>query len=167
MSLDNIQLPPFVLQDLFKDSLVELVPTGQTTNSPVLSSISFLGNNQKNITILVNVPATIYLPDDELNFLMGILTACQLSMADIALVNLSSNNAIDYNTINDQLTPEKILLFGIDPLSLLLPLQFPYYQVQPFNNQVYLSSPALNLLQTDKAEKTKLWNCLKKIFLNA
>jgi hypothetical protein len=45
-----------------------------------------------------------------------------------------------------------------------LPLQFPAYQIQKFNNQVYLAAPALHLLAQDKAEKTKLWNCLKQVF---
>ena len=59
---------------------------------------------------------------------------------------------------------EKIFLFGLGADALALPLQFPHYQVQQFNNQVYLSSVALNELQANKDEKMKLWNSLKKIF---
>ena len=64
-----------------------------------------------------------------------------------------------------QLKAEKIFLLGLDAEVLGLPLQFPQYQVQQFNNQVYLSSASLTDLQKDKEEKLKLWNCLKKIFL--
>jgi hypothetical protein len=119
---------------------------------------------KKKIAVLVNSTAAIYLPDEELNFLLGILTACKLSMADIALINLAKNPGLDYTAVTGQLRAEKIFLFGLDADALALPLQFPHYQVQQFNNQVYLSSVSLNELQANKEEKMKLWNCLKKIF---
>lgn len=164
MSLDNIQLPAIVLQDLFKNSLIDL-----NTGKPVLPvenkiKPAFLGNNNKQITIVVNDTNTIYLPDEELNFLMGILAACKLSMADVALVNKATAANLNYTAIDEQLNAQTILLFGITPDALELPLQFPNYQIQKFNNQVYLAAPALQVLQGDKAEKTKLWNCLKQIF---
>jgi len=165
MSLDNIQLPPVILQDLYKNSLVDLSTEKLPSKASTRSSLSYLGDNQKKIIIVVNESDAIYLPDDDLGFLMGILTACKLNMADIALLNLSANPSPDHNTINNELAAEKILLFGVDPLMLELPLQFPHYQVQQYNNQVYLSAPSLKILQDDKAEKMKLWACLKKIFL--
>lgn len=165
MSLDNIQLPPVILQDLYKNSLVDLRSAEGSSKPSTKAGLSFLGDNQKKIIIVVKEKDAIYLPDEDLNFLMGILTACKLNMADIALLNLSANPSLDHNSINTELAAEKILLFGVDPLVLSLPLQFPHYQVQQYNNQVYLSAPALNILQDDKAEKMKLWTCLKKIFL--
>ena len=165
MSLDNIQLPPVILQDLYKNSLVDLRSAVGSENPSPNTGLAFLGDNQKKIVIVVNERDAIYLPDEDLSFLMGILTACKLNMADIALLNLSANPSLDHKTINIELAVEKILLFGVDPIVLELPLQFPYYQVQQYNNQVYLSAPSLNILQDDKAEKMKLWACLKKIFL--
>jgi hypothetical protein len=164
MSLDNIQLPAIVLQDLFKNSLIEL--NTDKAISPIENkvNISFLGNNNKQVTIVVENAETIYLPDEELNFLMGILSACKLSMADVALINRSTSANLTYTTIDTQLNASTILLFGVTPAALELPLQFPHYQIQKFNNQVYLTAPALQILQGDKAEKTKLWNCLKQIF---
>jgi hypothetical protein len=164
MSLDNIQLPAIVLHDLFKDSLVDL-NTHQPENSDnTATSLSFLGNNQKKIAIIVADEQAIYLPDEELNFLMGILSACKLTMADAALLNIKKNEAFTYAELGQQLKAEKILLLGVTPSQLELPLQFPNYQIQKFNNQVYLAAPALHLLAQDKAEKTKLWNCLKQVF---
>jgi hypothetical protein len=164
MGLDNIQLPGIIVQDLYTNSLVDL-NTGQVIPeiNPV-STLSFLGNNRKKICIIVNNSEAIYLPDDELNFLLDILTACKLSMDDIALLNLSKNAFTKYKDIALQLGAEKILLFGVEPANLELPLQFPNYQVQHFNNQVYLSSPPLRSLQSNKAEKIQLWTCLKKVF---
>lgn len=75
-------------------------------------------------------------------------------MKDIALINFSKNPSLLYEGLTEQLNAEKIFLFGVDPELLGLPLQFPHYQIQQFNNQVYLSSVSLTELQNDKAEKT-------------
>jgi len=164
MSLDNIQLPATLLQGLYSKSLYDLETDKSVSDDIQTGNIASLGNNQKKIAILVNSSSAIYLPDEELNFLLGILTACKLSMADIALINIAKNPGLMYASITEQLKAEKIFLFGLDADALALPLQFPHYQVQQFNNQVYLSSVALSELQADKDEKMKLWNCLKKIF---
>jgi hypothetical protein len=166
MSLDNIQLPAIVIQDLFKKTMVDL-----NTKQPEAliedkeaGTVSFLGKNGRRIVLVVHSPQTLYLPDNELDFLMGILTACGLSMADIALVNMAQNAGIDYKTLEKSPGAEKVFLFGPEPASLQLPLSFPHYQVQRYNNQVYLAAPPLLQLQADKMEKSKLWACLKQIF---
>lgn len=164
MSLDNIQLQGTILQSLYSKCLYDLDSDKSVLSAIQTTGISFLGNNQKKITIVVNCETAIYLTDEELNFLMGILTACKLSMADVALVNLTKNPGVTYAAISGQLNAEKVFLFGPDVAVLELPLQFPHYQVQPFNNQVYLSAVSLKELQANKEEKMKLWNCLKKIF---
>ena len=85
-------------------------------------------------------------------------------MADVALVNLTKNPGVSYTVLSEQLKAENVFLFGPDAAVLELPLQFPHYQVQQFNNQIYLSAVSLKELQANKEEKMKLWNCLKKIF---
>ena len=164
MSLDNIQLTATLLQDLYMNPLYDIKTGESTTDLMKILPVSYLGNNQKKVVILVRAADAIYLPDDELNFLLGILTACKLSMADIALINISKNTSLLYKDVTEQLKAEKVILFGIDPKELGLPLQFPLYQIQNYNDQVYLSSESLNNLRTDKEEKMKLWNCLKKVF---
>ena len=164
MSLDNIQFPSAMLQSLYSKSLYDLRSDKPVTDNIQSGSIAFLGSNQKKIALVVNAETSIYLPDDELNFLLGILTACKLSMADIALINVSKNPDLNYTTITEMLKSEKIFLFGLDVESLELPLQFPHYQIQKYSNQLYLSSVSLSDLQKDKEEKMKLWNCLKNIF---
>jgi hypothetical protein len=164
MSLDNIQLPAIVLQDLYKNSLVDLNTSAIKKASKKTTAIPFLGNNQKQVTIIATDTSSIYLPDEELNFLMGILSACKLSMADVALVNIEKAGAITYTEIEQHLNTGTMLLFGVTPSQLQLPLQFPHYQVQKFNGLVYLAAPALTSIASDKVEKTKLWNCLKQIF---
>lgn len=164
MSLDNIQLPATILQGLYSKSLYDLETDKSVSDDIQRADITSLGSNQKKIAVLVNSATAIYLPDEELSFLLGILNACKLSMADIALINVAKNPGLTYTAVTEQMKTEKIFLFGLDAGTLALPLQFPHYQVQQFNNQVYLSSVSLHELQANKEEKMKLWNCLKKIF---
>lgn len=164
MSLDNIQLPANLIASLYNKSLYDLKPykPEQVINNE--EKLLFLGDNLKRITIIVKDEDAIYLPDDQLSFLLGILTACKLSMADVSVINLAKNLHCTYKEISNILKSEIVLLFGLHPDAISLPLQIPHYQVQKFNNQVFLSSVSLIQLQNDKSEKLKLWNCLKKIF---
>jgi hypothetical protein len=164
MSLDNIQLPGIVIQDLFKKSLVDLKTEQPLAHSDSPGSMAWLGKNGQRVAILVNSSESLYLPDQELEFLMGILTACRLTMADVALVNLHRHPGLDYKALTAATGCEKVILFGVAPDLLQMPLSFPPYQVQRYNNQVYLCSPPLQALQADRMEKSKLWVCLKQIF---
>ena len=164
MSLDNINLPPLVLQQLFTHTLIEAKnnPTvdSKSTEKPFLT----LGNNQKKVLILVESEETLYLPDNQLNFLLGILAACNLTMEDVAILNIKKNPSVNYLRITDELKSEKVFLFGLLPDQIELPVNFPTYQIQKFNNQVYLAAPALSNFHDNKAEKTRLWICLQQIF---
>ncbi len=164
MSLDNIQLPGIVLQDMFKDCLVDLAVSEPVKSAASKDNLPFLGKNGQQITILVKAKNSLYLAETQLNFLIGILAACKLTMADVALINISKNKKLDYKMIAGQLQAEKIFMFDISPEEIDLPVAFPYYQVQRYNKQIYLSSPALTVLENDRMEKSKLWTCLKQIF---
>lgn len=164
MSLDNIQLPGLLVQDLFKNSLIELDTAKPVSPVSAVEKIGFLGKNMRHIAILVNDDSNLYLQDSQLDFLMGILAACKLTIADVALVNNAKNPGISYQQLTEQLQSEKIFLFDVKPDQIGLPVSFPDYQVQRFNNQQYLSSPSLPALENDRMEKSKLWTCLKQIF---
>jgi hypothetical protein len=164
MSLDNIQLSPIVLQGLFKHSLIDIKneekPEEKTTNKEFFT----LGNNRRHILILVENDETLYLPDEQLNFLLGILVACNLTMEDVAILNIKKNKPVTYKIVTNELNPKKLFLFGVTPDQINLPLDFPNYQIQQYNNQTYLRAPPLSDFQDNKVEKTKLWTCLKQIF---
>ncbi|MBC7534913.1 MAG: hypothetical protein H7258_04390 [Ferruginibacter sp.] len=164
MSLDNFQLPAFLTAELYNDSLVVLDTNELTNKSLNENSLVFLGNNKKNILIIVNDENTVYLPDDSLTFLMDILTACKLTLSDTALINFNKNPGINYKSLVQHFQPEFVICLGIELSALAFPLEFPYYQVQQYNNQSYLSAPSLKILAADKQEKLQLWGCLKKLF---
>jgi len=164
MSLDNIQLPAFLIQELYKNSLVEFESPEPVQKIEVKSSINILGNNRSKVIIVVENNEAAFLPDNQLNFLLGILSACKLTMEDVAIINIYINKAITYKAITLELKAEKIILFGVTPAQLHLPVEFPSYQIQQYNNQTYVTAAMLADIESDKTEKTKLWNCLKQIF---
>ena len=164
MTLNNIQLSGITLQELYKKSLVEIKTKKAGEKKADVTSLNILGKNLKKIVLIVNNNEAAFLTDEELNFLLGILSACKLNMDDVAILNLIKNKNATYEMISAELSAEKVFLFGVAPGDINLPLAFPHYQVQQFKNQTYLSAPPLHELQHDKTEKTKLWNCLKKIF---
>lgn len=164
MGFEDIQLPPIVLQELFKYSLIDLKIEEKGAEKGTNKQFFTLGNNRRHILIIVEGDETLYLPDDQLNFLMGILVACNLSMEDVAILNIKKNKSVTYKSISAELKSEKIFLFGVNPGQIELPMDFPDYQIQQYNNQVYLTAPPLSQFQDNKTEKTKLWICLKQIF---
>ena len=159
MELNNIQLTPQMLADLYPNVLV-----GSTTTSvPEQDEVSYLGDNNKNILVLVNEATAKYLPEKQLNFLVSVLTACQLSLADTAIVNVAGKNT-DYETITAKLKAKVVLLFNVPPIDIRLPLDFPFFQVQKFREQTYVYSPSLAEVEKDVQMKKQLWAALKKAF---
>lgn len=164
MSLVNFQLPPIVIQNLFSNSLVELNNIQEQSTIPSDNTISWLGNNEKRVLIIIYNKESLYLPDPLLEFLLGVLTACKLTLGDVAVVNIHKTGPISYQELGRHLKIDKVILFGIGLDAIELPLKFPDYQLQKYNDMIFLSVPTLDILLNNKEEKTRLWTCLQKMF---
>ena len=179
MSLDDIKLSPFLVKKLYEKTLVvssfakeeneknqkeEADNAIITTVSTKEELIKYLGKNNKHILIVVNEKDHKFLGDDELSFLMNILSACNITMADAALVNAYADENVMYENLIKNFEPSTILFIGTEPQALGFPVQIPMYQVQAYNKQQYLCTPSLQKLSADKEEKKQLWVALKKIF---
>jgi len=131
------------------------------------AAVKFLGNNMRHIAIIVNQAADVFLPEKHLEFLSKILSACKLNIGDVAIVN-EGYKFVDIATLKKELQPRSIILFGLEPTDLKLPLNFPHFKIQNYDEIVYLSVPALEALNVDNEEgkllKTRLWVCLKTMF---
>jgi DNA polymerase III psi subunit len=167
MGIDNIQLSPLLLQQLYQKSLVDFSDKKEVIPAPNETTliVNKLGNNEKNILVVVHEKDAAFLIDAELALLVGILTACQLSLADIALVNFNKNPEINFNNLSQHFNPSTILLFGTEPSLLDFPLLFPHFQLTKYNGQTYLSSPSLKQIANDVSLKKQLWLQLQKHFL--
>ena len=196
MSLDNIQLSPLLVAEWYKDALLVSpdgppaiqrppAPPPQPQSAPQQAPAAppppqppapepsaeapykFLGKNGNKITILVQSPGTPFLPDNQLTFLTKILEACRMNIGDVAIVN-AATAPVNITAIKQQLQPTVLLLFGLEPTSIKLPINFPEFKVQPYDNCSYLSAPPLTQLvqqsEESKLLKSKLWICLKTLF---
>ncbi|HEY1869550.1 MAG TPA: hypothetical protein VGG71_00760 [Chitinophagaceae bacterium] len=177
MALNNIQLNPVLLADLYRNSLIETTesPTrkekitgtpvsAETKNNVPLKEWRYLGDHKKNILLIVRYDDTTYLPDEQLNFLTSVLSACKLSLGDVAVLNISNAPSFLYKGVLEKFKSSYVILFGITPKEFQMPVHFPEFQIQPFNNCTFLHSPVLETLKKDKVLKSKLWVCLKKTF---
>lgn len=168
-----VSLPDFVLPDLYKNQLVIIQEATVDNKIPekiteqVVKEPDFLGNNQKNITILLSDPEAVFLNDQSLQFLSAILAACKLNLGDVAIVNLSKH-PLSYTTIKGWLSPTSMLIFDIDAKQIQMPFKLPFYQVQDYDQCSILFAPALNTMMGEsreaKLEKSKLWLSLKTMF---
>ncbi|MEO8854195.1 MAG: hypothetical protein ABI359_10470 [Ginsengibacter sp.] len=163
MSLNNIQLSGETCKNLFQSNLIQLTNT-DSQEKPVSTKTDSLGENLQKIFFLVNDPSCRFLADDEMEMVTKLLSACKLSMADIALVNFHFN-PMDYQSISKMFEPKKILLFGVSSTQLDLPFSIPFFQVQSFHEQLYMTAPPLRDLLNNKELKKELWISLQKLFL--
>ena len=164
MSLDNIRLPAFVIQDLFQKTLVDITDNEIQQLNKTTKELNFFGGNKQHIILLVNNADIAFITDQQLTFLSGILTACKLTLEDIGLLNIASSPAISYKRISDIFSPRVVILFGISPNEIQLPFVIPAFQRQSYNNQVYLAVPSLTEIENDRELKRKLWLVLQQVF---
>ena len=163
MSLNNIQLSGEACRNLFQNNLVELTKTGHEQKSVPVKTES-LGENLQKIFFLINDPSCRFLTDDEMEMVTKLLSACKLCMADIALVNFHFT-PMNYHSISEMFGSRKLLLFGVSSAQLELPFSIPFFQVQSFHDQIYMTAPPLKGFINNKELKKELWISLLKLFL--
>jgi len=160
MSLNNISLPSQLLADLYQHALVG----GHATAMPQTAAAPFLGKNGKNILIVVDQPNVPYLPDHELAFLTKVLTACQLGLLDVAIVNWQKLPQPNAGALLQQFKAKSVILFDLDPTLFGLAPDQVLYQVQKESETAFVAVPALREIEKTKEAKHQLWMALKELF---
>jgi hypothetical protein len=129
--------------------------------------LKYLGDHSKEIVVVVNDPASVYLNEPDFILLTSILNACRLTIADIALINLGNQNATLHQILNT-LPSKLVIAFEVDSKTLKIKLPTNFYKLTPLGESNLLFSKSLASMQgTDasaKQEKAKLWTVLKQIF---
>jgi hypothetical protein len=146
-------------------------PTASQTPPPASAPDSapykILGNNRRHIALLVHSPGSGFMPDNQLAFLTKILEACRMTLADVAIVN-NATAPVTITALRQQLQPKIVLLFGVEPTAIRLPINFPTFKQLSYDDCTYLSSPGLDQLVPDTGDskllKSKLWVSLKTLF---
>ena len=160
MSLNNISLPSQMIADLYGHSLVD----GTATAMPQKEAVPFLGRGGKNIVIAVNEEKAPFLPDNELGFLTKVLTACQLGLMDVAIVNWHNMPHHDVKAVMEQFNATSVILFGVEPDLFGLAANVPAYTVHAVGNTRFVTAPPLRQIEESKEAKTLLWMALKQVF---
>lgn len=158
MNLNQIILHPQMLADLYASTLVEHEPSWK----PAGGSNSRMDHNQKQILIIIADTGEEVIPEPEQILLKSILSACRLNPEDITTLHFKTGTDQEYDRLH--LHARIVLMFGVAPLSIGLPINFPQFQVQQFSNHSYLYAPSLAEIAMDKKTKTNLWNALKNLF---
>lgn len=164
MDLNNIQLSDKVFAELYKDSIVEVNTAEPAGTAMVQKQWKWLGENRKNVLVVVDYPDVVHIPDKQLIFLTNLLSACKLSLGDVSVLNFHHFNAADFNDIISRFKSKVVFLFGVEPADFGMPVLFPQFQVQAFKNASFLFAPSLHDTEPDRILKSKLWVCLKMIF---
>lgn len=183
MSLNSIRLTQHQVADLYPESLVlttdiastkgraEDLPvmeekSGEWENGPIHPevSIQFLGKNNRNLAILVFYPDTVHIAEASLEFLSSVLKACQLTLADVAIVNMARQNP-GLEQLLMELAPRQMLCFGLPHPVVGLPAGLPVLAPQSIQDIKLMIAPSLEELnqQTEavKPLKRMLWEGLK------
>ncbi len=189
MGINNINLSPELLAALYPDSLVlekdpqqpvreiiqgkhgpthiPLVTTGRNQEVQLSATYRFLGNNLRKISFVVHYPDAVFLPEDQLEFLSRMLSACHCTIADISVLN-AAGAPIDIQELSKQLNPEILFLCGVSAASVNIPELMEPFTITRLQGISMLLLPALNNMNQKTEEgkqlKTKLWNCLQKLF---
>lgn len=165
MDLNAINLPVSEVADLYKNSLV-IINSHQINGAAKDEGPEwdFFGQNKKNVLVAVRYPEVKYIPDKQLTFLTKLLSACNYSLADVAIINFHFYQSQDFNDLISTLSPTSALLFGIEASEFGLPMNFPQFQVQNFRNIKFLISPTLETIEPEKTLKSNLWVALKKMY---
>lgn len=151
-----------MLAALYGHSLIETeeeeIIAGKKEPVRISQPFKYLGNNARKVCILVNDPETAFLPEDQLAFISKMLGACQMNIADVAIVNMASGN-ITFHDVVTELKPLKILAFGVTP---------DLTKLENSPGIEYLTvaglSDLVNENDSSRALKGKLWSGLKEMF---
>jgi hypothetical protein len=170
MIFKNLQLPDFIIADMYKKDLVAYEGEKKSEKKEIKAPVNkkwYLGENKKNVLIALNDGEAVFLRDEWLQFLSAILQACKLNLADVAIINLA-NQELTYKKVSEELKPQFYILFDINLKNFQLPFIVPNYQIQQYNQAKFLLAVSLleinNSTQEAKLEKSRLWLSLKKMF---
>ena len=127
---------------------------------PTTTPISYFGNNEKGILILIYDAANELLKQSDLDLLMNILEkGLGFSKNDFALVNTA--NCLPKQVLNE-IRYNYLISFGAD-ISEFFEIA-SHYTIQQSDEKFILTAEDLSVLNNDVSKKRKLWSALKSMF---
>lgn len=158
MSLNKILLNPGQLADWYGQQLVQ---SADSQGTAVQTAGPILGDFTKGVLILINEPTQAFLSDDDLAFLTGILSACQLNLAEVGILNLNNVPGIQARDLQQTYHPKAWWFFGPEPIQLgMTDINTGTTKNRFEGAPVFASLPLRQLAQEPGAKKV-LWTQLK------
>ena len=148
------------------------VQSDTDTDTPPIANgdsreIKYLGEHLKQVTIIVKDELAVYLNENDLTLLSSILSACKLTLADIALINVAQQK-LGLHEILNVLPSKLVMIFDVSSATLKIKLPTTLYKSIQLGDTYLLFSNSLSLMQggdtSAKLEKGKLWAILKTLF---
>jgi hypothetical protein len=148
------------------------VQSATDTDTPPIANgdsreIKYLGEHLKQVTIIVKDELAVYLNENDLTLLSSILSACKLTLADIALINVAQQK-LGLHEILNVLPSKLVMIFDVSSATLKIKLPTTLYKSIQLGDTYLLFSNSLSLMQggdtSAKLEKGKLWAILKTLF---
>lgn len=137
MSLNNINLSPYLIAQLYQNVLIEEDKLKTFAQAETTTDWKYLGNNAKNVLVAVNYQQVTHLPDEQLDFLSKIINSCKLSMEDICLLNLHNYPNVAYDVLLKSLTAVLFCFLALQPTILVSLSKYRYFR---FSNMINIPS---------------------------
>lgn len=163
MSLEQLQLDPYLLAQMYDQPIIPEQRQAVPAAAKALPKLKYLGENQKNILLLIENESEAYLNEELFNLLTNILNACKLGMQDVALLNIAAYPGLTLQDYHQATGFRQCILFAIPHARLGLAEMAPYLAETHFGASVVFSDH-LQQIATDKALKGRLWMALKQLF---
>lgn len=167
----SYKLPEFVIAKLYGNNLVSIgsepakkaeIPVENVvkTDGP---TFSYLGDNEQKITIISASENHAYLDEKNLEFLTKVLSACNLSLRDVAIINLSRTSFSGLEILK-KTNASKAIVFIPQPNVLGLDGNVSLYHKISIDHVDCIFANELEVIEADKKLKIDLWNTLKTFF---
>jgi len=163
MSLEQLQLDPYLLAQMYNQPIIPEARPAAPAVEKAVPKVKYLGENQKNILLLIQNESEAYLNEELFNLLTNILNACKLGMQDVALTNAATYPGVTLADYKSVIPVRQCIIFAVPPANIGLP-PVQTYQLETHEQLPVLYSDALQLIATDKALKGRLWIGLKQLF---
>ncbi|GAB3892735.1 hypothetical protein GCM10028803_05900 [Larkinella knui] len=116
-------------------------------------------------------PKVLILIDEELTpgeliFLENILKAIHLNLNEIDILNLAGSGLVDFHAVLENKTLHHFISFGVPFKTIHLNIQMDRYQPIRIFGITFLLADPLSAIEADSKLKRKLWEVLKKVFLD-
>jgi hypothetical protein len=139
-------------------------PNQNLTEQERVVDLIYQGKNLKHMVALVDHPEVDYMNTQQELLLRNILSAMNLNLNDIALINLAHiNRGIGIADL-EKADCRKLIGFGIGSEKLMIGKKIDANQLVEINGIQFLLSYPLDDLQNDKQKKMTLWRNLKVMF---